>query len=176
MVIFSKLIYFDGFIFEVGIHFEVFEAVLHQLIKHEDITKLSTVEQHYNYPCSVMLILEITCSRILVTARNSQSILAFRTNYNKTVCLLMALAIDSVVPGCRIYKDVWSAEMTLLCRVCNREGWYAITHACSDSLKFSRDTVNFCCGIDFRRKAVHRNLFSKKKAFSKYPKINSLRN
>ena len=25
------------------------------------------------------------------------------------MCLLMALAIDSVVPGCRIYKDVWSA-------------------------------------------------------------------
>ena len=29
----------------------------------------------------------------------------------------MALAIDSVVPGFRIYKDVWSAEMDseLLC-------------------------------------------------------------
>ena len=23
----------------------------------------------------------------------------------------MALAIDSVIPGCHIYKDVWSAEM-----------------------------------------------------------------
>ena len=47
-------------------------------------------------------------------ARNSQSILASRTskiNFNKTACLLMALAIDSVVPGCCIYKDVWSAEM-----------------------------------------------------------------
>ena len=34
----------------------------------------------------------------------------------------------------------------------------------------------FVVGINFRRKAVPRNLFSKKKAFSKYPKINSLRN
>ena len=49
-----------------------------------------------------------------MTARNSQSILASRAskiNFNKTACLLMALAIDSVVPGCRIYKDLWSAEM-----------------------------------------------------------------
>ena len=49
-----------------------------------------------------------------MTAHNSQSILASRAskiNFNKTACLLMALAIDSVVPGCRIYKDVWSAEM-----------------------------------------------------------------
>ena len=49
-----------------------------------------------------------------MTACNSQSIIASRAseiNFNKTVCLLMALAIDSVVPGCRIYKDVWNAEM-----------------------------------------------------------------
>ena len=49
-----------------------------------------------------------------MTARNSQLILAFcasKINVHKTVCLLMALAIDSVVPGCRIYKDCWSAEM-----------------------------------------------------------------
>ena len=49
-----------------------------------------------------------------MTARNSQSILAShasKINFNKTVCLLMALVIDSAVPGCRIYKDVWSAEM-----------------------------------------------------------------
>ena len=49
-----------------------------------------------------------------MTVFNSQSILAsraFKINFNKTVCLLMALAIDSVVPGCRIYKDVWSTEM-----------------------------------------------------------------
>ena len=49
-----------------------------------------------------------------MTACNSQSILALhasKINFSKTVCLLMALAFDSVVPGCRIYKDVWSAEM-----------------------------------------------------------------
>ena len=116
MVLFSKSVYLDGFIFEVGIYFEVFEAVLHELFEHGDITKLSTVEQHCNYCCSVMLtvIPEIICSRIFVTARNSQSILASRSskiNFNETACLLMALAIDSVVPGCRIYKDVWSAEI-----------------------------------------------------------------
>ena len=49
-----------------------------------------------------------------MTAHNSQSILAsrvYKINFNKTACLLMALAIDSVVPRCRIYKDVLSAEM-----------------------------------------------------------------
>ena len=55
MVLFSKSLYFDGFIFEVGIYVETFEAVLHELFEHDDITKLSTVEQHYNYRCSVML-------------------------------------------------------------------------------------------------------------------------
>ena len=38
--------------------------------------------------------------------------------------------------------------------LCNREGWYAITsaitHARSDSLKSSRDAVNFVVGINFR--------------------------
>ena len=54
---------------------------------------------------------EITCGKIL---RNSQSILALHAsniNFNKTACVLMALAIDSEVSGCRIYKDVWSAAM-----------------------------------------------------------------
>ena len=118
MVYFPKSVYFDGFIFEVGIYFEVFEAVLHELFERDDITKLTTVEQHCNYCCSVILtvILEITCRRIFVTACNSQSILAScasKINFNKTVCtcLLMALAFDSVVPGYRSYKDVWSAEM-----------------------------------------------------------------
>ena len=57
MVLFSKSVYFDGFIFEVGIYFEVFEAVLHdhELFERDDITKLSTVEQHCNSRCSVML-------------------------------------------------------------------------------------------------------------------------
>ena len=55
MVLFSKSVYFDGFIFEVGIYFEVFEAVLHELFERDDITKLSTVEQRCNYRCSVML-------------------------------------------------------------------------------------------------------------------------
>ena len=110
MVLFSKSVYFNGFIFKVGLYFKVFKAVLHELFKRDDIIKLSTIKQHCNYPCSVMLtvILEITCSRIFVTARNSQSILAFsasKINFNKTACLLMVLAINSVVLGCCIYKD-----------------------------------------------------------------------
>ena len=57
MVLFLKSVYFDGFIFEVGIYFEVFEAVLHdhELFERDDITKLSTAEQHCNCRCSVML-------------------------------------------------------------------------------------------------------------------------
>ena len=46
MVLFSKSVY---------VYFEIFEAVLHELFKHDDITKLSIVEQHCNYHCSVML-------------------------------------------------------------------------------------------------------------------------
>ena len=102
MVLFSKLV----------LYFKVFEAVLHELFERDDITKLSTVEQHCSHCCPVML--THLCSSIFVTARNSQSILASRAskiNFNKTVCLLMALAIDRVVLGCCIYKDVWSAEM-----------------------------------------------------------------
>ena len=48
-----------------------------------------------------------------MAACNSQSILASHVseiNF-KTACLLMALAINIVVPGYRFYKDVWSAEM-----------------------------------------------------------------
>ena len=45
MVLFSKSVYFDGFIFEVSIYFEVFKAVLHELFERDDITKLSTIEQ-----------------------------------------------------------------------------------------------------------------------------------
>ena len=55
MVLFLKSVQFDGFIFEVDIYFEIFEAVLHELFERNDITKLSTVEQHCNYRCSVML-------------------------------------------------------------------------------------------------------------------------
>ena len=151
VVLFSKSVYFDGFIFEVSVYFEVFEAVLHELFKRDNITKLSTVEQHCNYPCSVMLtvIFEI---RIFVTARNSQSILAFRAskiNFNKTACLLMALAIDSVVPGCRIYKDFgvlkWIPSNHVLQGLQSRR-LVCFTHAHSDSLKSSHDAVNFCCG------------------------------
>ena len=97
MVLFSKFVYFDGFIFEVGIYFEVFVAVLYKLFERDNITKLSAIEQYCNYCCSVTLIVipEITCSRIL---RNSHSILAScASNINKTVCVLMALAIDSEV-------------------------------------------------------------------------------
>ena len=53
---FSGSVYLDGFIFEVGIYFEIFEGVLHELSERDDITKLSTVKQHCNYCRSVMLI------------------------------------------------------------------------------------------------------------------------
>ena len=46
---------FRWFYFEVSIYFEVFEAVLHELFERDDIAKLSTVKQHCNYHCSVML-------------------------------------------------------------------------------------------------------------------------
>ena len=45
--------------------------------------------------------------------------------------------------------DIWNAGINskLPCsKVCNREDRYAITHARSDTLKSSRDAVNFCCG------------------------------
>jgi len=45
VVLFSKSVYFDGFIFEVGKYFKVFEAVLHELFERDDITKLSTIKQ-----------------------------------------------------------------------------------------------------------------------------------
>ena len=73
--------------------------------------------------------------------------------------------------------DIWNAGINseVPCsKVCNREDRYAITHARSDTLKSSRDAVNFVVGINFRRKAATRKLFSKRKAFSKYPKISSL--
>ena len=62
----------------------------------------------------------------------------------------------------------------MLSKVCNREDWYAITHTHFDTMKSSRDADNFIVGINFRRKGVTRNLFSKRKASLKYPKINSL--
>ena len=63
----------------------------------------------------------------------------------------------------------------MLSKVCNREDRYAITHACFDTLKSSHDAVNFVVGIDFVGTQLTRNLFSKRKVFSKYTKINSLR-
>ena len=85
---------------------------MHKLFESDDITKLSTVEQHCNYRCSVTLtvIPEITCSRIFITANRSWP-RASNFNFNKTMCVLMTLAIDSIAPGCRIYKDVWSAGL-----------------------------------------------------------------
>ena len=38
--VFSKSVYFDGFIFEVGVYFKVFVAVLHKLLERDDIIKL----------------------------------------------------------------------------------------------------------------------------------------
>ena len=47
--------------------------------------------------------------------RSSQLILASRTSninfINKATGVLMALVIDSVVPGCHIYKNIWSVGM-----------------------------------------------------------------
>ena len=38
--VFLKSVYFDGFIFEVGVYFKVFVAVLHKLFERDDIIKL----------------------------------------------------------------------------------------------------------------------------------------
>ena len=88
----------------------------------------------------------------------------------------MALAIDSVVPGCRIYKDVWSAgmdsESPCSGSAITKAGMPLHTHAPIHHVML----LIFVVGINFRRKAVPRNLFSKKKAFSKHPKINSFQN
>ena len=46
---------------------------------------------------------EITCTRIFHIKQPIAS-RAFNINFNKTMCVLMALAIDSVVPVFRIYK------------------------------------------------------------------------
>ena len=65
--------------------------------------------------------------------------------------------------------DIWNAGINskLPCsKVCNCEDRYAITHARSDTLKSSSDAVNFVVGINFRRKAATKNLFSKRKASS----------
>ena len=69
------------------------------------------------------------------------------------MCVLMALAIDSVVPGFHIYKDVWSAGMDsdLLCSpesAIAKTGIVLCTHACSGTLRSLHDAVNSisCCG------------------------------
>ena len=40
----------------------------------------------------------------------------------------------------------------MLSKVCNHKDQYAITHACSETLKSSRDAVSFAMGANFRRK------------------------
>ena len=62
----------------------------------------------------------------------------------------MAFAIDSEVSGCHVYKDVWSARIVselpcMLSKVFNYKDQYAITHTRFDTLKSSRDIINFCC-------------------------------
>ena len=52
----------------------------------------------------------------------------------------MAFEIDSEVHGCHVFKD------TMLSKIFHHEDRYAITHARFDTLKYLRDTVNFCCG------------------------------
>ena len=82
--------------------------------------------------------------------------------------VLMALTIDSIVPGCCIYKDVeWIPSYHALQGLQSRRLVCAPIHHVI--------LLIIAVGINFRRKAVPRNLFSKK-AFSKYPKINPLRN
>ena len=68
----------------------------------------------------------------------------------------MALATDSVVPGCRIYKDVWSSGMDskLPCSPGS-----AIAKA---GMPPHVMLLIFVLGINFCRKAVPRNLFLKK--------------
>ena len=72
-----------------------------------------------------------------------------------------------------IYKDVWSAgiDSELLC---SPESVIMTAIPLLNTLKSSHDTVNFVVGINLRRKAVTRNLFSNRKTSSKYPKIKSL--
>ena len=62
----------------------------------------------------------------------------------------MAFAIDSVVRGCHIHKDVWSAGINskLPCSPKSTITKTAMpfTHARSDTLKSLCDTANFCYG------------------------------
>ena len=82
---------------------------------------------------------------------------------------LIVLYVDAIsIKLFRVLEQVFS-------RVCNRKDRCAITHALSDALRSSLDTFNFFVGINFRRKAVSRNLFLRRKASSNYPKINFLR-
>ena len=84
----------------------------------------------------------------------------------------------AIVDVCSVWmpylKDTWSAKIDskLPCPTesGNRDDRYAITHALFNTLKSLRDAVNVFVGINFCRKAVTRNLFSKRKASSKYPK------
>ena len=89
-------------------------------------------------------------------------------------------AIDSVVRGCHIYKDVWSAviDSKLTCSpesAIVKTGMPLHTHTRSDTPNPQVTLWSFVVGINFHRKEVTRNLFSKGKASLKYPKINSLR-
>ena len=85
----------------------------------------------------------------------------------------MAFAIDSEVRGCHIYKDFWCAGLLAIGLHSLRSaiattGMPLHTHApmhCNPHMML----LIVVMGINFRRKAVNRNLFSKRKASSKYP-------
>ena len=56
----------------------------------------------------------------------------------------------------------------MLSRVCNCEDQYAIVHASSNMLKPHMTLLIFVMGINSPRKVVTSNLFSQRKASSKY--------
>ena len=87
----------------------------------------------------------------------------------------MAFAIDSEVRECHVYKDVWSAGIdSKLHALQSLQSRRPVCHY-TCTLQYTNVTpLIFFVEIHFRRKAVTRNLFSKRKASSKYPKINSL--
>ena len=81
----------------------------------------------------------------------------------------MAFAIDSEGRGCHIYKDFWCAghlDSAFIKSAIATTGMPLHTHApmhCNPRVTL----LIVVMGINFRRKAVNRNLFSKRKEYLK---------
>ena len=84
----------------------------------------------------------------------------------------MVFATDSLVRGCHIYRDVWIAGIdsgspeSAIAKTSMPLHMQALIHQNSHGM-----LLIFVAGINFCRKEVTRNLFLKRKASSKYPKI-----